>query len=242
MRDYLVFTLTAAMAAMGDLAGHERRGSWSWPARSAVLGLVAAAMGIRRAEAAALARLEALGVAVAVHETGAPLRDYHTVQTVPSAAVKRPQSRAEALRAAGLSVNTTITLRDYRMGVAYGVALWAEAEGAPPLLDLAAALRRPAFTLYLGRKSCPLSAPPDPQIVPAEGVERAFAGRDLPPFWKSRRDGPHQGQPPVTMIASDIRIAPGDSRELRQAQATDREKWHFAPRELFLHHPQPEGL
>ena len=117
MGEYLVFTL----AAMGDVAGHERRGSWIWPGRSAVLGLCAAALGIRRE--GDFAPVDALQVAVAVFAAGGPLRDYHTVQTVPTALAKRPQSRPQALRSAGQEANTTITLRDYRTGVLFGVAL-----------------------------------------------------------------------------------------------------------------------
>jgi NADH:ubiquinone oxidoreductase subunit 6 (subunit J) len=44
MRPYLIFTLTAALGSMGAMAGHERRGSALWPGRSAMLGLVAAAV------------------------------------------------------------------------------------------------------------------------------------------------------------------------------------------------------
>src|SRR5690606_6011040 len=103
--------------------------------------------------------------------------DYHTVQTIPTAAAKRPDSRPAALRTAGRNVNTTITYRDYRVGVLYGVALW---DG--PLEDLASALRRPVFTLYLGRKSCPLSAPPDPQVVEANDALAALRHTSRPPF------------------------------------------------------------
>ena len=44
MNDYLVFTLASAFGAMGDLAGHERRGTLPWPGRSAILGLLGAAL------------------------------------------------------------------------------------------------------------------------------------------------------------------------------------------------------
>ena len=47
MVEHLVFTLCATLAANGDLAGHERRGTLTWPGRSAILGLLAAARGIR---------------------------------------------------------------------------------------------------------------------------------------------------------------------------------------------------
>jgi CRISPR system Cascade subunit CasD len=155
MADYLVFTLAASLGAMGDVAGHERRGSWTWPGRSAILGLLGAALGIRREDAQGQAGLNGLQMAVAVFSEGVPLRDYHTVQTIPTPAAKRPDSRPDAFRKAGLSVNTTITLRDYRAGGVYAVAVWGEG-----LERLAAALAKPVFTLYLGRKSCPLSMPP----------------------------------------------------------------------------------
>jgi CRISPR system Cascade subunit CasD len=157
MREHLVFTLTAALGAMGELAGHERRGSWTWPGRSAVLGLCAAALGIRRD--GNFAAVDGLGLAVAVFDEGEPLRDFHTAVSIPSSVVKRPQSRGEALRIDAGRSNATITLRDYRVGAMYGVALWGEG-----LEGLRAALLAPAFTLYLGRKSCPLAAPLGPPL------------------------------------------------------------------------------
>lgn len=223
MADYLVFTLCAGVAAMGDLAGHERRGTLTWPGRSAVLGLVAAAMGVRRDDAAALARLEPLQVAVGIVDDGVPLRDYHTVETVPTAKARNPDSRPAALRQAGRETNTAITLRDYRVGVAYAVALW----GAP-LDGIAEALRCPAFTLYLGRKSCPLSAPPDPRLVEAKGPVAALGRASLPPFRPHGR---------IRLVASDERIAEDDVEDSRNDVATDRGKWHFTTRSVYMHRP-----
>ena len=79
MQPYLIFGLTASIGAMGELAGHERRGSMVWPVRSAILGLLGAALGIRRD--GDFRALDALSLAVAVFDEGAALRDYHTVDT-----------------------------------------------------------------------------------------------------------------------------------------------------------------
>lgn len=226
MGEYLVFTLCAGMAAMGDLAGHERRGTLTWPGRSAVLGLVAAAMGIRRDDTQGLARLEPLRVAVGIIDDGVPLRDYHTVETIPTAAAKRPDSRPSAMLTAGHATNTTITLRDYRVGVAYAVTLW----GAP-LDGLAEALARPVFSLYLGRKSCPLSAPPDPHRVEATGPVMALTQARLPPFRPPGR---------IRLVASDERIAADDAEDSRNDMAIDRSKWHFATRAVYMHRPVRE--
>jgi CRISPR system Cascade subunit CasD len=220
MAEHLVFTLTAALAAMGDVAGHERRGTLGWPGRSAILGLVAAALGVRRDDAVGLAALEPLLTAVAIFDEGRPLRDYHTVETVPTAAARCPDSRRAALATAGRDTNTTITLRDYRMGVLFGVALW-----GMPLAPLAAALARPAFTLYLGRKSCPLAAPLAPRIVVADGPVAALAALSLPP-WR-------QGAV-ARLVAADRGPGLEGRVEVRQDRATDRAKWHFAPREMVM--------
>lgn len=218
MREHLVFTLTAAMASMGELAGHERRGSWSWPGRSAVLGLCAAALGIRRDGDFSV--LDDLGLAVAVFDTGEPLRDFHTALSIPSSVVKRPQSRAEALRIDAGRSNSTITLRDYRVGILYGVALWGDG-----LAGIAEALCQPVFTLYLGRKSCPLSAPLAPRLITATDAATALAeGMELP-FW--RKDAR------ADWIATEEDL-PAPRTETRHDRPTDRRAWHFAPRPVQL--------
>lgn len=217
MRDFLIFQLSGTFASFGDVAGHERRGSWTWPGRSAILGLLAAAQGIRRD--GDFAALKALRLAVAVFDTGAPFRDYHTVQTVPTAAAKRPQSRPEALRLAGDAANTTITLRDYRAGVLYGVAVAGEG-----LAALAEALRRPAFHLYLGRKACPLNAPLDPQIVKGAADPAEALSRLRPPPWAAHAKAREVHADPGLFPEPALR------QETRHDAALDRRLWHFAPR------------
>ena len=50
LSSFTVFSLVAPMGSFGGPAGHERRGSNSWPGRSAVLGLIGAALGVRRTD------------------------------------------------------------------------------------------------------------------------------------------------------------------------------------------------
>lgn len=217
MTDYLIFMLTAALASTGEFAGHERRGSVGWPGRSALLGMVAAAQGIRRYEADRLAELEHLKTAVAVFDEGSPLRDYHTVMTVPTAKAKRPNSRREALNIAGQDVNTIITKRDYRSSPLFGIALWG------PNLDVVRNnLLCPHFTLYFGRKSCPLAVPLAPRIVGAESSEAALAHLVLPP-WYASAVATH-------MYCDTVQPSPAATIEFRNDVALDRGKWHFRPR------------
>lgn len=226
MIEHLVFTLCANLGANGDLAGHERRGTLTWPGRSALLGLLAAARGIRRDDAAGLAELDPLQLAVAVHDIGQPLRDYHTVQTVPTAAAKRPNSRAEALHRAGRAVNTTLTQRDYRSGVLYSVAVWGA--DMAPFRD---ALLRPVFTLYLGRKSCPLAAPPAAQLVQAEDAVTALQSARMPDFRPAF---------PPRAIYSDAPM-PNAWIEQRNDLPLDRQQWHFTSRAVHVIHPQGDA-
>ncbi|MCL3883007.1 type I-E CRISPR-associated protein Cas5/CasD [Marivita sp. GX14005] len=218
MADMLVFTLSATLGAMGEFAGHERRGSLAWPGRSAILGLIGAAMGIRRN--GDFSALDDLGMAVAIFDAGTPLRDYHTAQTVPSAAVKHPQSRPEALRRGRTRLNTVLTSRDYRMAPLYGVALW---DG--PLDEIKAALERPVFQLYLGRKSCPLSAPLAPRRIEAGELEDALAQLRLPPW----REGAVARQ-----LVADEGTLQGAVTERRNDMPLDRELWHFGPRQVSI--------
>ncbi|MBA5727907.1 type I-E CRISPR-associated protein Cas5/CasD [Bombella mellum] len=217
---YLVFSLSASLGAMGELAGHERRGSLLWPGRSALIGLMGAALGIRRD--GDFSGLDSLKIDVAVFDSGAPLRDFHTIQSVPSAVVKKPNSRPEAIRAAGGRLTTSITLRDYRAGVFYGVAV--QGDG---LEEIAAALQKPYFTLYLGRKSCPLSSPLNPQIIQADTVDEAL-GRVKVPIWLSK----HVGLSKEVMIVGEQ----GSHRDLVNDVPLDRQRWHFASREVRIRH------
>lgn len=222
---YLVFSLSASLGSMGELAGHERRGSLLWPGRSALIGLMGAALGIRRD--GDFSGLDSLKIDVAVFDSGTALRDFHTIQSVPAAAVKKPNSRPEAIRKAGGRLTTSITLRDYRAGVFYGVAV--QGEG---LEEIAAALRKPHFTLYLGRKSCPLSSPLNPQVVQADTVEEAL-GQVKVPFWLSR----HVDLSEKVMVVGEQ----GSQRDYVHDVPLDRQRWHFAARDVGIRHVELPG-
>ena len=222
---YLVFSLSASLGAMGELAGHERRGSLLWPGHSALIGLMGAALGIRRG--GDFSGLDSLKIDVAIFDSGTALRDFHTIQSVPAAAVKKPNSRPEAIRKAGGRLTTSITLRDYRAGVFYGVAV--QGEG---LEEIAAALRKPHFTLYLGRKSCPLSSPLNPQVVQADTVEEAL-GQVKVPFWLSR----HVDLSEKVMVVGEQ----GSQRDYVHDVPLDRQRWHFAARDVGIRHVELLG-
>ena len=225
MREHLVLLLAAPLASFGGYAGHERRGSGPVPMRSAVLGLMGAALGIDRTDAERQAALRAYSVAVQSFHRSTPLRDYHTVQTVPTAKVKRPATRRRALARAGRDANTVITIRDYRCDVLIGVAIWGDGRWA--LGDLADRLKRPRFPLYLGRKSCPLANPLNPRVVMEEGPVEALARIEIPEWL--RPDGWSEQDRSRFLVHSDPvdGFGPPPSSERVPGEPLDRRHWTF---------------
>lgn len=179
---FLAFLLAAPLASFGSIAVGERRPSWDRPGKSAVLGLVAGALGLTRDEAEAHRALDRdflYAVRVEHFELAPcrPLLDYHTVQTAPSKRGRRFATRREELSTN--RIETILTRREYRSDCCFTVLLWTEQETSRfSLPDVAAALSAPAFAPYLGRKSCPLALPMAPRIVDAEEPFEAFRSYD----------------------------------------------------------------
>lgn len=175
MPAFLCFTLWAPMASFGDVAVGERRLSLERPGRSAVLGLVAAALGIERRNQPVLDALAAsLLIAVRSLDPGTLLEDYHTAQVPPTRRAVRHETRREEVAAAQLG--TVLSRRDYRQEPWHEVALAvAGADATVALVEVEAALRQPRLILYHGRKSCPLGLPPDPWLLDQANLGAAFA-------------------------------------------------------------------
>ena len=168
MAEFLLFQLFGPLAAWGDTAVGEERPSAPAPGKSAVSGLLAAALGIRRHEHDRLSPLWAdYHLAVREDSQARLMTDYHTVQDPAlGARDRRPVTRREAL--AHSKVDTVLTLREYLVEGAWVVCWWAAVEApAYELAELVGALKLPALTLYLGRKSCPPGLPLAPAVVEA---------------------------------------------------------------------------
>ncbi len=226
MRDYILFRLYGPLAAWGDIAVGEYRPSFAHPGKSAIIGLLAAALGIRRDEEDRQKSLaESCSFAVRVDSMGVLLRDYHTTQ-VPSArkGVVHYTRRSEL---ATDDLNTILSSRDYRCDAAYTVAINL-ADGSPyTVQQLAAALLKPVFTLYLGRKSCPLSLPLQPQVVsaatlcdvlesvpPADELSDIVQKGDAMVFWEDDKASGLERQQVIT----------------RRDEPRSRKRWQFSER------------
>lgn len=167
MKDYLVFQLYGPMASWGQPAVGGDRATHMSPTRSAILGLLGAALGIKREEADRLQALhQSVQVATKQLTPTSLLRDYHTSQ-VPARNNKYVYRtrKNELLDEPKDKLNTILSTRDYRCDGLWVVALSLTETATVTLDALQSALIRPVFTLYLGRKSCPVSAPLRPLLV-----------------------------------------------------------------------------
>ena len=134
----LLLRLAAPLQAWGADSKFETRKTNREPTKSGVIGLLAAALGLRRDESEGLARLTGLRFGVRVEREGQLLVDYHTVKTQDEK-------------------NSYVTYRHYLQDAVFLAGL--ESEDAALLQQLQDALQHPAFPLYLGRRSCPPTLP-----------------------------------------------------------------------------------
>lgn len=240
MRDLLVFTLAAPIGAYGGLAVGERRYGAERPGRSLILGLVAAALGIERTDDAAHADLERrLGLAVRLDEPGGMFDDYHTAQVPAARRGKRwPTRRAEL---AEPSLETILSIREYRADLRVTPALWLREPGEPGLERIAEALMRPHFRLCIGRRSCPLGRPPAPHLISADSLVAAFDAYDREAAGTS---APISSISVVADAEAVDFLGPRTTPErvvTRRDVVLSRSRWHFGTRhELVARLDPPE--
>lgn len=164
--DFLVFRLYGPMMSWGEIAvGGERR-SARHPSRSAITGLVAAALGIKRDDENRQNDLEdSVGFGLKLLSAGDILKDYHTTQVPKAESKVQYCTRRDELNANPAAVSTILSSREYRTDSMCIVALWSQPEAVFSLIQIKAALEKPVFHLYLGRKSCPIACPLQPQLM-----------------------------------------------------------------------------
>ena len=232
MPEHLGFILAAPMAAFGGPAGHERRPSAVMPGRSAILGLLGAALGIEPGDAAGQAELGRYECAVQSLRQSAALRDFHTVQTIPSGAAVGPVSRRDALERAGVRVRNVVTQRDYRCDVAIAAVVWGGWFWS--LRQLAEALRRPAYALCLGRRACPPAWPLGPELLEAADPVCALAG--LRPGLEPGTTGAWEVQERSEVMSwSEIPgLAPVRVEEA-YSNPRSRRRWTFGPEQVWIY-------
>ena len=134
----LLLRLAAPLQAWGADSKFETRKTAREPTKSGVIGLLAAALGLRRDETEPLTRLAQLRFGVRVEREGQLLVDFH---------MARNEEKDRSY----------VTYRHYLEDAVFLVGL--ESKDTALLQELAEALTHPVFPLYLGRRACPPTLP-----------------------------------------------------------------------------------
>ena len=140
----LLLRLAAPLQSWGSDSKFETRKTDREPTKSGVVGLLAAALGLRRDDTEGLARLNGLRFAVRADQEGSLLVDFHTAKSRDTSYVTYRHYLQDAVFLAGL-----------------------ESEDEALLRELEAALRHPVYPLYLGRRSPPAALSGHPAGEPA---------------------------------------------------------------------------
>ncbi|GAD17060.1 CRISPR-associated protein [Lentilactobacillus otakiensis DSM 19908 = JCM 15040] len=120
------------MQSYGNEASFNRRTSWDYPSKSAVIGMIAAAMGYQRNDKR-IVQLNKLNFAVRVDQPGQIMTDFQIVEWDQKAGKRQ------------------LSYREYLQDAVFIVALGSEDD---QLIDnIEFALKRPYFPLFLGRRA-----------------------------------------------------------------------------------------
>lgn len=254
--DYLLFRLYGPMASWGEIAVGETRHTASYPGKSSIIGLMAAALGIKRTETEKQQQMQqGYALAVTVYSQGTLLRDYHTTQVPDSVGKFTYRTRRDELILGKTRLGTILSSREYRTDALALVAVKALPDAPYCLQTIEEHLEKPRFHLYLGRKSCPLAAPLDPQIIenkknfyeafkayvhkplmPTDKIPTDKAGKGAisvrDAYWLRLADDRHyywEGED------SDFSDSPDWKRRMqtriRHDQPLSRNRWQFSPRQ-----------
>lgn len=259
MGDYVVFRLYGPMASWGEIAVGESRHSAVYPSKSALIGLLGAALGIRRDDEAAQTTLaEGYRFGIKLLAAGSPLRDYHTVQAPPQQKKMRYRTRRQEV-ADPDRLGTLLSAREYRCDSVAVVAVHMLPNAPYSLADLLGALERPHFPLYLGRKSCPLAVPLQAQLISAKSVRAALDNVSLHSLtalatskrpelveWPSDTD-----RYALRLNNKAVRYYWEDDMDagmqasmslVRHDQPISRQRWQFAPRREHVFLTEEDGI
>lgn len=167
----LVLTLAGPLQAWGSASRFTTRATDDAPTKSGVIGLLAAARGLRRTDP--LEDLLSLRFGVRIDQPGELLRDFQTARSLDG---------REAM---------PLSYRFYRADARYLVGLESARDTLERLVD---SLLHPVYPLYLGRRSCPPSEPLIPQLRDAslESVLRNEPWVAAPWVKRRRRHDPVQ--------------------------------------------------
>ena len=138
----LLLRLAAPLQAWGSDSKFNIRNTEREPTKSGVIGMIAAAKGIQRNDSPELLEpLVKLKFGIRVDREGKLLKDFHMVHEYKN----------------GKMDDSHLTTRYYLSDAVFLAAL--ESDSREYLEEIADALKRPVYPLFLGRRSCPITLP-----------------------------------------------------------------------------------
>jgi CRISPR system Cascade subunit CasD len=182
MAAHLVFTICAQLGAWGapstPSANQAMKPTDLHPGRSAVAGLLGAALGVDRERLGDLGAAIRIAVRTDVRPEPQPINDYHTIMPGIPPEGRERWSRLEETRRAmsGMVEGAILSSRAFWDTGVWTVAVHAAEGSGFEVGAMAAALREPRWPLYAGRKAFPLAWDVDPQVVEADGPVEALRG------------------------------------------------------------------
>lgn len=143
----LLLRLAAPLQAWGSSSKFNIRTTEREPTKSGVIGMIAAALGIKRNDdSEELEKLAKLKFGVRVEREGKLIKDFQMVYTGKLSDSERRHNKSD-------SANMHITERYYLSDAVFLAAL--ESDDISFLERISEAVQNPVFPLFLGRRSCP---------------------------------------------------------------------------------------
>ena len=160
----LLLRLNGPVQSWGSESLYDHRDTDYYPTKSGVLGMVAAALGLKRGTS--LEKLNTLQFGVRIDWQGEYLKDFQITDM-------------------GKKLNKNLSTRVYLSDATFLVGL--STKDKEFLTEIETALRHPKYAIFLGRKACPPTMPLDMGIREKELYETLYSYPWLLPRWRQDR-------------------------------------------------------
>lgn len=156
MPQILILRLEGVLQSWGTRSRWNSRDSGLFPSKSGVVGLLSCALGYPRDDTRIHRLQQALSMAVRADKPGRVITDYQTITRYTGNLIAATGRNRTMPSKPNEAPDTIISEREYLQDACFTVFL----SGAGNILNICAeALLSPHWQLYLGRKSCPPTAP-----------------------------------------------------------------------------------
>lgn len=220
----LLVRLSAPMQSWGTQSRFNERDTGFEPSKSGVLGLLCAALGIDREDDDGLQPLTSLRMGIRADRDGLLQVDYHTAKNVLTA-----KAKGKAITKSDIK-ETELSNRYYLANAIFLVGL--ESEDLALLERVQAALHKPVWALFLGRKS----------FVPSEPIPLEDGLRIGETLEQALQSFPSLCEPEKEKLRVVLEDNGGSIVRTDQPLSFSRERRKFAPRRVsvtFYDAPKP---